>query len=127
MTDLNVTDIKTFVGSKDYDLSRNFYVAMGWSLNFDAGDLCELEIGAYRFYLQKYYQRQWCDNTMLHVTVDNAQAWFERATAVISSRDFGPAKVRAPSMQSYGALVTFVWDPSGVLLHFAQPCPAENF
>ena len=25
-----------------------------------------------------------------------------------------------PQEQSYGALVTFVWDPSGVLLHFAE-------
>lgn len=69
---LAATDVKPFVGSKDFALSRDFYVAMGWSLNFDAGDLAELQLGDHRFYLQKYYQRQWCDNTMLHITVNDA-------------------------------------------------------
>lgn len=123
---LVATDVKPFVGSKDFALSRDFYVAMGWSLNFDAGDLAELQLGDHRFYLQKYYQRQWCDNTMLHITVNDANAWYARAESVITSRNFRAAKVRSPSMQSYGALVTFVWDPSGVLLHFAQPCQADT-
>lgn len=123
---LAATDVKPFVGSKDFALSRDFYVAMGWSLNFDAGDLAELQLGDHRFYLQKYYQRQWCDNTMLHITVNDANAWYARAESVITSRNFRAAKVRSPSMQSYGALVTFVWDPSGVLLHFAQPCQADT-
>ena len=123
---LAATDVKPFVGSKDFALSRDFYVAMGWSLNFDAGDLAELQLGDHRFYLQKNYQRQWCDNTMLHITVNDANAWYARAESVITSRNFRAAKVRSPSMQSYGALVTFVWDPSGVLLHFAQPCQADT-
>ena len=118
---LATSDIKPFIGSRDFDESRDFYVAMGWKLNFDAGDLAELQLGDHRFYLQKYYQRNWCENSMLHITVDDAQSWFQHATKVLKERSYGAAKVREPSEQSYGALVTFVWDPAGVLLHFAQP------
>lgn len=121
----NATDVKPFVGAEDFEVSRDFYVAMGWQLNFDTGGLAELELGNCRFYLQNYFQQDWCHNSMLHVTVDDAQAWFEHTEAVLSARTYGEARVRPPARQDYGALVTFVWDPSGVLLHFAQPLEAS--
>lgn len=116
-----VSDIKPFVGSKNFDVSRDFYLAMGWTLNFDTGDLAELELGGCRFYLQRYYQADWCNNSMLHLTVDDAQAWYEHTRDLLANHEFADARVRPPKRQDYGALVTFVWDPSGVLLHFAQP------
>ena len=121
MPNLNTSDIKPFVGSRNFDESRDFYVALGWKLNFDAGDLAELELGDCRFYLQAYYQKQWCDNSMLHITVDDAEAWHRHLQAILKARSYGAARVKAPEMQDYGALVTHVWDPVGVLLHFAQP------
>ncbi len=123
---LLVSDIKPFIGAKDYALSRDFYVALGWRVNFEAPELAELQLGDLRFYLQSYYQKDWCENTMLHLTVADAQSWYERARAVLQSREFGPARVREPAPQGYGALVTFVWDPAGVLLHFAQPLDSSE-
>ena len=121
MPNLSASDIKTFVGSRNFDESRDFYVALGWKVNFDTGDLAELELGDCRFYLQDYYQRQWCENSMLHITVEDAEAWHRHAEAVVTNRSYGSARAKAPEMQDYGALVTHVWDPVGVLLHFAQP------
>ncbi len=120
------SDIKPFIGSKDFDESRDFYVAMGWKLNFDIGDLAELELGGHRFYLQKYYQREWCENTMLHITVDDAKSWHEHTEKILAIRPYGEARVNKPVEQGYGALVTFVWDPAGVLLHFAEPLDDSN-
>ena len=57
---------------------------------------------------------------MMHITVDDARAWWEHASKVIENGAYEYARVREPQEQSYGALVTSVWDPSGVLLHFAQ-------
>jgi hypothetical protein len=121
MVNLNSSDIKTFIGSKNFHESLDFYVALGWTLNFDTGDIAELELSDCRFYLQKYYQRKWCDNSMLHITVEDAQSWFEHVTSVLENQSYGVARVQPPKKQDYGSLVTFVWDPSGVLLHFAQP------
>ena len=118
---LNAAGSKTFIGSKDFEVSRDFYIAMGWALNWEQEDLAELTLGSSSFYLQRYYQRKWCENSMLHITVEDAQAWFEQATRVLSARSYGAARVRPPKRENYGALVTYVWDPAGVLLHFAQP------
>lgn len=126
MTNLRASDIKAFVGSKNFEESRDFYQAIGFKLNFDAGDLAEFELGNCRFYLQKYYQRKWCENSMLHITVEDAEAWYRHVAAVLDKRKYGAARVREPSAQSYGALVTFVWDPVGVLLHFAQPLASDE-
>ncbi len=124
MHNLGASDIKAFIGSRDYDQSLDFYVAMGFKLNFDAGDIAELELGNCRFYLQKYYQKQWCENSMLHITVEDAEAWHRKAKEVLAKRPYGAARVKAPAFHDYGALVTHVWDPVGVLLHFAQPMAA---
>lgn len=121
MANLEAGNVKPFIGSRDFDVSRDFYIALGWKLNFDAGDIAELELGDCRFYLQRYYQKQWCDNSMLHITVEDAHAWYEHVSAILEVRSYGAARAKPPKKQSYGALVTFVWDPVGVLLHFAQP------
>ena len=60
---------------------------------------------------------------MLHIIVNNAQAWYEKVQSVLEQGEFGTAKVAPPKkQQDYGAIVTFVWDPTGVLLHLAQAC-----
>ena len=120
MPDLSVSDVKPFIGSKDFAVSRDFYVALGWKLNFDGGGIAELELGNSRFYLQKYYQKDWCENTMLHIKVRDAREWYGHVKAILDTQKYGEARVRPPVEQDYGALVTFVWDPAGVLLHFAQ-------
>lgn len=93
---------------------------MGWKVNWRADDdsLAESELANSRCYL--YYNEDWANNFMMHITVDDAGAWWEHASRVIEDGGFKGARVREPQEQSYGALVTFVWDPSDVLLHFAQ-------
>ena len=116
------TDVKVFVPARDFRQSLDFYAAMGWSVNWRADDdsLAEMELAGNRLYLQNFYDEGWANNFMMHITVDDARAWWEHASRVIESGGYQPARVREPEEQSYGALVTFVWDPSGVLLHFAQ-------
>ena len=123
MADLSATDVKPFIGSRNFEESRDFYVNLGWKLNWEQENLAELELGSCRFYLQRYYQKKWCENSMLHITVGDAQAWFERASDLLAERPYGAARVNPPKQEDYGALVTYVWDPVGVLLHLAQPLP----
>ncbi|MEM7112407.1 MAG: VOC family protein [Chloroflexota bacterium] len=122
MTVPTVNDIKVFVPAKDFDESLRFYTALGWQQNWLADDysLAVLELADHRFYLQNYYNKDWADNFMLHITVADANAWWEHAAAVIAAGGFKNARFRQPKEETYGALVTYVWDPSGVLLHFAQ-------
>lgn len=70
-----VHDVRPFVGSRDFDLSRDFYIALGWNVTYDSDDLRVMRLGAQSFYLQNYYQKQWCENAMLHVSVPNVDEW----------------------------------------------------
>ncbi|MEM7096749.1 MAG: hypothetical protein AAF541_00710 [Pseudomonadota bacterium] len=113
-------NLRPFLGAKDFEVSKQFYQGLGFSIDYDDGDLCVMSLGEIGFYLQRYYQKDWCDNSMVHVAVDNAQAWFEKAQALIDSQSFGVAKVAEPRVEGYGACVTYLWDPTGILWHLAQ-------
>ena len=123
MTDpnLNVTDVRPFIGAKDFDASRDFYVALGWKVVYDSPDLRVLELADHRFYLQKYYNKEWCDNSMLHICVDDVDAWYSFARQLFASGSpGGSARLSGEPKDEGYARVFHIWDPSGVLLHFAQ-------
>lgn len=119
---LVVKDVKVFVPAMNFAQSLRFYQALGWQVNWVADDegLAELELADHRFYLQNYYNEEWANNFMMHISVEDAQAWSAHAAKVIEAEEHQPARLAGPKEEPYGALVTYVWDPSGVLLHFAQ-------
>ncbi|MEM7077043.1 MAG: VOC family protein [Pseudomonadota bacterium] len=111
--------LRVFLGAEDFEQSLGFYRALGFECDWQSEDLAELSLGANHFYLQRYYQAEWCNNTMLHLSVADPQAWFDKAREVLTAGSWGQARVAPPQRQDYGALVTFLWDPSGILWHFA--------
>ena len=116
-----VHDVRPFVGSQNYDLSRDFYIALGWEVAYDSDDLRFMRLGEHNFYLQNYYQKQWCENTMLHVSVPDVDKWFAFVTKTFSTnRLHEHGRISGePERESYGR-VFHVWDPAGALIHFAQ-------
>jgi uncharacterized glyoxalase superfamily protein PhnB len=114
------SDLKVFVPAKDFGVSKRFYTALGFHANWEEGDLAEFEIAGVRFLLQNLYEPTWANCCALHVRVDDAAAWAGHAHAVIASGDYPGARVEGPRDESWGFRVTYVWDPSGVLIHFAE-------
>lgn len=117
---LAVTDIKVFAPTKDFELSIAFYKALGWTCKWSDGGYAEMELGTFRFFLQKYYQKGWANNFMFYINVEDVQVWYEHASRVIEEGNFGKARTKAPEKQPHGDIVCHVWDPTGILLHFAQ-------
>jgi len=120
MVELQATDIRTFVPAKDFQLSKDFYGALGFALKWSDDHLALLEIANQRIYLQRYYVKEWAENCMLHISVADASSCFRQVTELMATGRFPGARVAEPKRESYGALVTYVWDPTGVLLHLAQ-------
>jgi catechol 2,3-dioxygenase-like lactoylglutathione lyase family enzyme len=118
-----VTDQRVFLPTRDLAQSVDFYRRMGWQVRFLDDRLAFVELGASHIYLQKYYVKEWADNTAVHLVVDDAAGWHEVAERVKREGGFENVTVRAPRREDYGALVTHVIDPAGVLLHFAQMDP----
>ncbi|HEY9132323.1 MAG TPA: glyoxalase [Dyella sp.] len=121
MPSLNATDLRPFIPAKDFAQSKAFYASLGWVTKDVGPGIALVTLGdRQHFYIQDYYVKEFAENTMLHVTIDDAHAWYEHVSAVLGDGAFPEARVGSPVPQSYGATVTFVHDPSGVLLHLCQ-------
>lgn len=118
--DLKISDVRSFLPSKDFALSKDFYVALGWTIKYTDANIALLEIANQRLYLQNGYAKEWADNCMIHVSVEDAKACHDQVAALIETGRFPGVRVSQPKQEPYGALVTYVWDPTGVLIHMAQ-------
>ena len=117
----SVRDVKGFVPSKDIAVSLRFYEAVGWRCNWRVEGLAEIELAGKRLYLQDFYAKEWAENFMIYIDVDDADAWYVHLNRIVESGEFENIRVKPPQIESYGAIVTYAYDPCGVLLHFAQP------
>jgi hypothetical protein len=117
---LTATDIRIFVPAMDFEQSLRFYTLLGWQLKYKDGSLAELELADCRFWLQNYYVRDWANNFMFQVSVEDAQAWYDHVSKILEVENFDHARLNPPQKEDYGAITTHVWDPSGVLIHFSQ-------
>ncbi len=120
MIELKARDVRAFLPAKDFAASTDFYISLGWKLKWSDENLGLFEIANQRFYLQRYYVKEWAENSMLHVTVEDAESCFRQVSELIDSGRFSGVRVSKPKQEPYGALVTYAWDPAGVLLHLAQ-------
>ena len=121
---LAVTDVRPFVPAQDFEVSLAFYTALGWSTLWTDGEgLALLSLGGSQMMLQNFYVKDWAENSMLVVEVADARAWYHHVEGVLADRSYGGARVAEPQQQDWGALVTYVWDPCGVLLHITQLDP----
>jgi predicted lactoylglutathione lyase len=49
-----VTDLRTFLPTKDPELSKKFYTDLGFTINWSNEQIAELQIGSFRFLLQTF-------------------------------------------------------------------------
>jgi catechol 2,3-dioxygenase-like lactoylglutathione lyase family enzyme len=115
-----ILDQRPFLATRNFRRSIDFYTRLGWTAIYQDADLALMEQGASRFFLQNAFVEQWAHNTMLHLVVDDAQAWYETAKRVKAEGGFDEVTVHPPRREAYGALATHVLDPAGILLFFAQ-------
>lgn len=109
---------RPFLPAKDFDLSKRFYEALGFEKALD-GEVAIFNIGDSSFILQRYYQKDWAENFMMQLTVDDLDAWWAHIRALDLPAKFGVQAPKAPALQPWGLRVAYVFDPSGVLWHFA--------
>jgi uncharacterized glyoxalase superfamily protein PhnB len=111
--------VRPFLPARDFDLSRRFYEALGFEKVLDA-DVAIFRLGGSGFILQRYYQKEWAENFMMQLMVDDLDAWWSHIQSLDLPKAFGVPMPKPPAMQSWGLRVGYVIDPSGVLWHVAQ-------
>ena len=116
-----IYDFRPFVPSNDFARSKAFYEHLGFVINWTQEDICEVDTQfGYRFLLSAKNHNNYAHSLMLHFVVDSAQAWFDHFAEVGLAEAFPEVTVSPPAMQPWGLVVTYVHDPAGVLLHFAE-------
>lgn len=110
---------RPFLPAKDFELSKRFYEALGFEKRLDAS-VAIFRLGRGEFLLQPYYQKDWADNFMMQLMVDDLDAWWAHIQSLDLPKRFGVSAPKAPEMQPWGLRIAYVTDPSGVLWHVAQ-------
>ena len=118
---MKIKDFRPFVPSNDYGVSQAFYEHLGFSVTWDSGEVCEIDTGfGYRFLLLPKNHNNYAHSLMLHFVVDSAQEWSDHFSRIGLADRYEGTKVATPELMPWGLIVTHVWDPAGVLLHFAE-------
>ena len=117
--------VRAFIPTKDFDVSKRFYEAWGFVKEWD-GEVAIFRIGGSGFILQRRYEKEWAENFMMHLTVDDLEAWWTHLSSLDLPRKFGVPVPKPPALQPWGLRVAYVVDPSGVLWHIAQRPPASK-
>jgi len=123
MSQLASASCRPFLPAKDFERSKRFYEALGFTRELDAPDVAIYRLGTSSFLLQKYFQEQWAENFMMQLMVDDLDAWWARLRSLELPTKFGVPEPKAPAMQPWGLCVAYVVDPSGVLWHVAERRP----
>lgn len=119
MSNLQVTEIKAFVPSKDFALSKQFYQDMGFTMASEGGGVAYFRCGHASFLLQDYCVDGFAENFMMHLMVENVDAWWQRIeeSGVVEKYAL---KIWPIELQSWGMRDFCMTDPSGVLWRIGQ-------
>jgi predicted enzyme related to lactoylglutathione lyase len=111
--------VRPFMPAKDVDVSKRFYETLGFDKVLDS-EVVIVNAGSGGFILQRHYQKEWAENFMMQLMVDDLDAWWTHIVTLDLAKQFGVPAPKAPAMQPWGLRIAYVVDPSGVLWHVAQ-------
>ena len=111
--------IRPFVGAKDFQLSRNFYKDLGFQESILGHNMSLFKTENIGFYLQDAYVRDWIDNTMIFLEVDDVGRYWKELLALDLTTKYKDVKLTPIREYDWGR-ECFLHDPSGILWHFGE-------
>jgi hypothetical protein len=111
--------LKPFIPSgPDYEKARDFFVELGFGLSWDMGDYAGLENNGSGFILQRFNNKEFAENLMVSVGVENADAFRAEMIEKKLPEKYG-IRIGEATNQPYGREVNII-DRAGVCWHFVQ-------
>lgn len=112
--------IRTFIGAKNYDESRAFYQALGFTEVTLGTTMSYFKVSdRLGFYLQNAYVKDWVDNSMVFLEVENLDDCARDLRERNLMDKFRTVRLSAIKEEEWGREL-FLHDPSGVLWHFGE-------
>ena len=112
--------LRAFIGAKNFDESRRFYNDLGFKESVIAHNFSYIKVSdTIGFYLQDAYVKDWIENTMLFLEVDDVDRYWNELKNMKLDQKYQGVKLTGIRKESWGK-ECFLHDPSGVLWHFGQ-------
>jgi catechol 2,3-dioxygenase-like lactoylglutathione lyase family enzyme len=111
--------IRPFIGAMNFDVSRSFYRDLGFEEVTLSPNMSLFKSGNLAFYLQDAYVKDWIDNTMIFMEVENTQEFYDGLKSLDLSSKYKEVKLTPIREESWGR-ECFLHDPSGVLWQFGE-------
>ena len=119
MPDLRVIEVKAFVPAKDFELSKQFYQDIGFTMASEGGGVAYFHHGHSSFLLQDFCVEEYVNNFMMHLLVEDVYAWHKAITDSGISDKYH-VRIGSVVLQPWRMRDFELFDPSGVLWRIAQ-------
>jgi len=123
MGDMTVVEIKAFVPARDFALSKQFYQDLGFTIVWSSDDLAYVRHGDTSFLLQNFYVAEHAGNFMMHLLVEDVDAWWQHVQAQRLQSKY-QILLEPPADRSWGLRDFPSGHPRGVLWRIGQNIPA---
>ncbi|MET0394880.1 MAG: VOC family protein [Chitinophagaceae bacterium] len=111
--------MRPFIGARDFNVSRSFYRDLGFEEKVLAPNLSYFTAQGLGFYLQDAYVKDWIDNLMLFLEVEDVDQYWNELVALDLPGKYEQVRL-TPIRTDYWGRECFLHDPSGILWHFGQ-------
>jgi len=117
--EIKYNSIEAFVPSgSDFQASRQLFLELGFEIVWEADGFVGFENNGCRFILQNYDSKEFAENFMMNVKVDNLDEFWQKLTEKNLPEKFG-VKLKEPTVFPWGREVNLI-DIAGVCWHFVE-------
>ncbi|HEY4324240.1 MAG TPA: glyoxalase [Mucilaginibacter sp.] len=114
-----VRSIRPFIGAKNFEISRCFYLDLGFQESVLTHNMSYFKADEIGFYLQDAYVQDWIDNSMIFLEVDSVDRYWNELLALDLTTKYRGVKLTPIRVDHWGK-ECFLHDPSGILWHFGE-------
>lgn len=115
----HIKSIRTFIGASNYSVSREFYNDLGFTELILSDKMSYFRLDNFGFYLQDYYVKDWINNSMVFLEVDDVSRYWNELNNINLQQKYKNVRLTKIKNESWGR-ECFLHDPSGVLWHFGE-------
>ena len=112
--------LRPFIGAKDYTTARAFYRDLDFTEVVISQDMSLIKVNdQLGFYLQDCYVKDWCDNLMLFLEVEDLDEYYQKVYAKKLPERYAGVRLLPIRTLEWGREF-FLHDPSGILWHIGH-------
>jgi hypothetical protein len=111
--------IRPFIGAKNFELSRSFYRDLGFNESVLSHNMSYFKTERLGFYLQDAYVKDWVDNSMIFLEVEDVGLFWQELLALNLDSRYEGVKLTPIREYDWGR-ECFIHDPSGILWHIGE-------